>query len=123
MINNLFFILKIRDKYKILKHSQLMYYNITKKKPTLLASLHVLFTRSINVLRQNYHSPPCSVNSTLSSGLNSLPTILWEDFIKPHCGARFSEVQATMFGKILGEILISIIKIGKKVIIQCMILK
>lgn len=39
--------------------------------------------------------------STLSSGLNSLPTILWEDFIKPHCGARFSEVQATMFGKIL----------------------
>eukprot|EP00105_Crassostrea_gigas_P035303 XP_019919451.1 PREDICTED: sodium-dependent multivitamin transporter-like [Crassostrea gigas] len=39
--------------------------------------------------------------STLSSGLNSLPTITWEDFIKPHCGARFSEVQATMFGKIL----------------------
>lgn len=122
MIYNLFFILKDREKYKILKHSQLMYYNITKK-ATLLASLHVLFTRSISVLRQNYHSPPCSVNSTLSSGLNSLPTILWEDFIKPHCGARFSEVQATMFGKILGEILISIIKIGKKVIIQCMILK
>lgn len=123
MIYNLFFILKNREKYKILKHSQLMYYNITKKNPTLLASLHVLFTRSTNVLRQNDHSPPCSVNSTLSSGLNSLPTILWEDFIKPHCGARFSEVQATMFGKILGEILISIIKIGKKVIIQCMILK
>lgn len=123
MIYNLFFILKNREKYKILKHSQLMYYNITKKNPTLLASLHVLFTRSINVLRQDYHSPPCSVNSTLSSGLNSLPTILWEDFIKPHCGARFSEVQATMFGKILGEILISIIKIGKKVIKQCMILK
>lgn len=39
--------------------------------------------------------------STLSSGLNSLPTITWEDFVKPHCGARFSEVQATMFGKIL----------------------
>lgn len=122
MIYNLFFILKDREKYKILKHSQLMYYNITKK-ATLLASLHVLFTRSISVLRQNYHSPPCSVNSTLSSGLNSLPTITWEDFIKPHCGARFSEVQATMFGKILGEILISINKIGKKVIIQCMILK
>ncbi|XP_078329028.1 sodium-dependent multivitamin transporter-like [Crassostrea virginica] len=39
--------------------------------------------------------------STLSSGLNSLPTIMWEDFVKPHCGLRFSEVKATMFGKIL----------------------
>ncbi|XP_048749499.1 sodium-dependent multivitamin transporter-like isoform X1 [Ostrea edulis] len=39
--------------------------------------------------------------STLSSGLNSLPTITWEDFIKPHCGKRFSDVQATLFGKVL----------------------
>ncbi|XP_062616703.1 sodium-dependent multivitamin transporter-like [Saccostrea cucullata] len=39
--------------------------------------------------------------STLSSGLNSLPTIIWEDFIKPHFGKKFSENQATLFGKVL----------------------
>ena len=49
--------------------------------------------------------PFCLFYSTLSSGLNSLPTIMWEDFVKPHCGVRFSEVKATMFGKILGKIL------------------
>lgn len=41
------------------------------------------------------------VFSTLSSGLNSLPIITWEDFLKPMI-PTVSDGKATLIGKFLG---------------------
>lgn len=40
--------------------------------------------------------------STVSSGLNSMAAVVWEDFLKPTYSHRWSDAKATKFNKIMG---------------------
>ena len=41
--------------------------------------------------------------STVSSGLNSLAAVVWEDFFKPLFGSKITDQQATFISKMIGN--------------------
>lgn len=42
--------------------------------------------------------------STVSSGLNSIAAVVWEDILKPVCGHRWSNKKATNCNKIMDTV-------------------